>query len=399
MRVLWVKVGGLWPPDTGGRIRSFRMLQELSRRHRVTLLTTHRSPEECRELIAALPNCEKVDSVPHFTPKAGTAGFAAVLARSWLSSLPVDVLRWRSRTLRRKVREELASGAMDLCVSDFLVSFGNLPRRSRVPLVLFEHNVEHLIWKRLADNEPSRLKRALLQVEWRKMRRYEARSCRVARRTIAVSDHDRALLSADAGDADFRVIPTGVDTSFYRPSGVREDPMKLVFTGSMDWYPNEDGVLDFLESSFPLIRREAPRVSLSVVGRNPSARLKAAASAGIDVTGTVGDIRPYVAEAAVFVVPLRMGSGTRLKIFEALAMGKAVVSTSVGAEGLPLVPGEHYLRADHPADFAREVSSLLKDPERRKKLGAAGRSLVEKRFGWTQVTREFQNCVFDLVKS
>jgi len=135
-----------------------------------------------------------------------------------------------------------------------------------------------------------------------------------------------------------------------------------------------------------------PDVSLTVVGRSPRARLRAAArAADVRVTGTVADVRPHVAEAAVFVVPLRVGGGTRLKIFEALSMGKAVVSTTVGAEGLPLVPGEHYLRADEPADFARAVVALLRDPARRRRLGAAGRDLVEARYGWAMVTRAFEN--------
>jgi sugar transferase (PEP-CTERM/EpsH1 system associated) len=396
MRILWVKVGGLWPPDTGGRIRSFQMISELSRSHRVVLLTTHRSKDERRDLLAALPHCERIDSIPHEAPKAGTAAFAAALARSWLSPLPVDMLRWRSRTLRRRIREEITTGDLDLCVSDFLVSFASFPRKSRVPLVLFEHNVEHLLWKRLASLEPAPLKRALLELEWRKIRRFESRACRLARRTVTVSEQDRAFLAKEARGADFRVVATGVDTTFYRPNGAREDARKLVFTGSMDWYPNEDAVLDFLDASFPRIRRETEGVSLTVVGRNPSPKLRAAASRDVTITGTVPDVRPYVAEAAVYIVPLRLGSGTRLKIFEALAMGKAVVSTTLGAEGLPLVPGEHYLRADEPADFAREVTALLKDPERRRRLGAAGRRLVEERFSWPQVTREFQNDIADL---
>src|SRR6185503_7113005 len=144
-----------------------------------------------------------------------------------------------------------------------------------------------------------------------------------------------------------------------------------VFTGSMDWYPNEDGILYFADTILPLIRRECPDAQVTVVGRDPSARLRAAASGrGVRLTGTVEDVRPYMSDAAVYVVPLRVGGGTRLKIFEALAMGKPVVSTTVGAEGLPLVPGKHYLRADEPADFARAVVALLRDPARRRRLGA-----------------------------
>jgi glycosyltransferase involved in cell wall biosynthesis len=159
----------------------------------------------------------------------------------------------------------------------------------------------------------------------------------------------------------------------------------------MDWYPNEDAILYFIDAILPAIRACVPTASLTVVGRNPSSRLRAAAQgAGVTVTGTVDDVRPAIAAGAVYVVPLRVGGGTRLKIFEALAMGKAIVSTSVGAEGLPLVPGRHFVSADDPAGFASAVVTLLGDAERRRTLGQAGRELVTQRYSWGQVAREFE---------
>jgi glycosyltransferase involved in cell wall biosynthesis len=187
------------------------------------------------------------------------------------------------------------------------------------------------------------------------------------------------------------VVPTGVDTVYFSPYYREESAYQLVFTGSMDWYPNEDAILYFLNRILPIIRRELPGAALTVVGRNPSARLRIrAAEAGVHVTGLVVDVRPYMAGAAVYVEPLRIGGGTRLKIFEALAMGKAVVSTSIGAEGLPVIPGEHIVQTDDPDDFAHQVISLLKDPVRRRSLGMAGRRLVEERYAWPQVAREFE---------
>jgi len=223
------------------------------------------------------------------------------------------------------------------------------------------------------------------------MRRFEAQACARVSLTIAVSEADREVLAADAPGAKVRSISTGVDVSYFTPNGAHELPAGLVFTGAMDWYPNEDAMLYLVEAILPLIRREVSQASLVVVGRNPSPRLRtAAAEAGVHVTGTVDDVRPYVADAAVYVVPLRIGGGTRLKIFEALAMGKAVVSTTVGAEGLPLIPGEHFIQADGPADFAKAVVSLLRNPVRRRELGVAGRRLVEERYSWPSVAREFE---------
>jgi glycosyltransferase involved in cell wall biosynthesis len=234
-------------------------------------------------------------------------------------------------------------------------------------------------------------------VEWRKLRRYEAAACRRARLTIAVSAGDAEALARLAPGARVRAVPTGVDTAYFRPNGHPEPAPGLVFTGSMDWYPNEDAILHFIRTSLPRIRAAVPEVSLTVVGRNPSPALRAAQGPGIHVTGTVDDVRPFIAEAAVYVVPLRVGGGTRLKLFEALAMGKAVVSTTVGAEGLPLEPGQHFIEADGPVDFARAVVGLLRNPEQRLRLGAAGRRLVESRYSWSQVATEFEQRCMEVI--
>jgi glycosyltransferase involved in cell wall biosynthesis len=226
------------------------------------------------------------------------------------------------------------------------------------------------------------------------MRRFEARTCARVSLTLAVSEQDRALLEQASPGARVRAIATGVDTTFFAPTGQAAGAAQLVFTGSMDWFPNEDGILYFADSILPLVRREFPHTRVTVVGRDPSPRLRAAAATkGLRLTGTVEDVRPYVSEAAVCVVPLRVGGGTRLKIFEALAMGKPVVSTTVGAEGLPLVPGEHFLQADEPASFAGAVVS------RGDALGRAGRRLVEERHAWPQVARQFEATCREVVSS
>jgi sugar transferase (PEP-CTERM/EpsH1 system associated) len=393
VRILWVKIGGLWPPNTGGRLRSFHLVSELSRRHRVMVVTTHAPGEDPESLGVHLPRAEDVVSIPYAIPKRGSWRFAAALLQSWWSRLPVDLLKFRVPGVIQAVRERLDARSVDICVADFFSATADVPMPTSVPVVFFAHNVEYMIWKRLCEAERHRpLRRLLLALEWRKLRRSEARACARASMTLTVSEADRARLAADAAGATIRAIPTGVDTSYFAPDGSEEIPATLVFTGSMDWYPNEDAVLYFLESILPRIRREVPGTSFSIVGRSPTARViaAAAASAGVRVTGTVDDVRPHVARAAVYVVPLRVGGGTRLKIFEALAMGKAVVSTQVGAEGLPLESGRHFMQADDPADFATAVVTLLRDPRRRRELGVAGRQLVETRYSWRQVAREFE---------
>ena len=391
MRLIWVKVGGLWPVNTGGRIRSFHMLRELSRRHHVSLLTTHAPSEDPRALASALPECEVI-SVPWALAKRGSARFALALMGSWLSPLPVDLYKARVPALRRELSRRVAGDKVDLIVADFLLAAPNVGHSASSPTVLFAHNVEHVIWQRMREVERRGWRRALLALESRKMRRYESRACARARLTIAVSDADRRLLAAAAPSARVSAVPTGVDVDYFAPDGAAEVPDRLVFTGSMDWYPNEDGIQHFIEAVLPRIRREVPRAALTVVGRNPSARLRAlAAAADVEVTGLVDDVRPHMAAAAVYVVPLRVGGGTRLKIFEALSMAKAVVSTTIGAEGLPLTPGRDFLSADEPAAFADAVVALLRDPARRRAIGAAGRRLVEARYSWPRVVDEFEN--------
>jgi len=218
-RIVWVKIGGLWPLHTGGRLRSFHIVSELSRRHRVTVLTTHRPGEDPAALAAQLPHCERVVSFPHAAPKQASWRFVGSVARSWLSPLPVDLWKSRVPAVHAEVDRLLGGGRVDVCVADFLVAAPNVRLGGAVPVVLFAHNVEHMIWKRLATVEPRVWRRALLEVEWRKMRRCEARACTQAAVTIAVSDVDRALLTTAAPGARVFTVPTGVDTSYFAPDG------------------------------------------------------------------------------------------------------------------------------------------------------------------------------------
>ena len=168
----------------------------------------------------------------------------------------------------------------------------------------------------------------------------------------------------------------------------------------MDWLPNEDAMFYFVDEILPLIRREAPEVTLSIIGRSPSRKLKALATRHpeIKLTGQVEDVRPFLAQGAVNIVPIRVGGGTRLKIFEAMSMGKAIVSTTVGAEGLPVNHGEHLLVADNAANFAESTVRLLRNPVERAKLGNAARSLVESKYSWAAVAEDFVTVLKDVIK-
>ncbi len=390
MRILWVKFGGLWPLNSGGRLRSFNLLRELSREHAITVATTREQDSPPGQLADQLPDCRTVIEVPYRPVKHHDPRFPLVLAKSWLTGIPVDMERARIPELGRVVRSSLDTGGFDLCIADFLCSLPSVPRDGTVPVVLFEHNVEYMIWKRLASTCRSWPRRLILEKEWRRVCRYERRGCAEVERVITVSDADRDLLRSMVTGGSVFSVPTGVDTEYFSPRQDIPERKEVVFVGSMDWFPNEDAMRWFVADMLPALRRRVPDVLVTVVGRNPSVKLTRDLQAyNVSVTGTVADVRGFIARAAVCIVPLRIGGGTRLKIFEGLSMGKATVTTSVGGEGLPLVDGRDVVIADHPDDFAEQVAALILDPVRRRQLGEAGRELVVRRYGWPRVAKEF----------
>jgi sugar transferase (PEP-CTERM/EpsH1 system associated) len=316
--------------------------------------------------------------------------------------LPYAVAKYRSTAFRRKLDELLKEQPFDLIVCDFLFPAVNLPRRLPCPAVIFTHNVESEIWRRHAETRPGALGRFLYGWQHRRMLRYEGRTLERFDGVLAVSDADRATFLRLYGDGvprPVQVVPTGVDTGYFAPEASPADSRTLVFTGSMDWLPNEDAMVYFCREVLPLIRADEPAVTLSIVGRAPTpAVTKLAEDHGVTVTGRVDDVRPHMREAAVYVVPLRIGGGTRLKIFEAMAMGRAVVSTTVGAEGLPVTSGEHLVLADEPRTFARAAVRLLRDVGRRRALETAARAFVVERYDWSAVAGDLEDALIRIAR-
>jgi glycosyltransferase involved in cell wall biosynthesis len=278
-------------------------------------------------------------------------------------------------------------------VCDFLAPSPNVPDALPCATLLFQHNVEALIWQRHWQVARNPVTKAYLWDQWRKMRRFEAAECRRYDHVVAVSAADREIMERDYGlQGRVSDVPTGVDTDFFRPVGdVPVESSSLVFTGSMDWLPNPDAIRYFAAEILPRIRSQVPEVSLTVVGRHPTPDLVELArrEPAIKLTGFVNDVRPYMERAAVYVVPLRIGGGTRLKVYEAMAMEKPIVSTTIGAEGLPVTDGEELLLADDPQHFADAVVALLRDPARARAIGRAGAERVRRDFGWAGVATRF----------
>lgn len=392
MKIFWIKAGSLFPLDTGGKIRTWNILRELGRRNKTTILTFYPSyqqesqdPTECQ--------LSGLISMPVPMPEKYSLRYRLDYLRRLPSPVPYVVGQYGFSRVRERVQRLLQKERFDVAVCDFLFPCLNFPDRLPCPKVLFAHNVETVIWERHFRVTRNPLWKSVAGLEYWKMQRFESARCRTFDHIISVSEVDRQWFSEFMPASRISALPTGVDLDYFRPQAVQEDRRKLVFTGSMDWLANEDAILFFAKRILPLILRAVPGVTLTVAGRNPTEKLRLLAQCNphVQLTGTVPDVRPFIAEAAVYVLPLQVGGGTRLKIFEAMAMGKAIVSTQIGAEGLPVVPGKHLLIENDPQDFAAAVVKLLDQISLRRQLGEAARSLVESRYGWPEVGRIFHS--------
>jgi sugar transferase (PEP-CTERM/EpsH1 system associated) len=394
MHILWVKNELLHPLDKGGRIRTYEMLRRLRDHHRVTYIALDDGTITPEQRARALEYCDDLVLVPwRRAPLRGVRRGLAAL-RNLASSLPFALAPYRSSAMARVIRERCGSVAdrVDVVVCDFLTPSLNVPDDLGCPAVLFQHNVEAMIWERRAKVASNPVVRLYMRSQWRRMRRVEREQCLRFDHVVAVSPEDAAVFRQQYGVERVSSVPTGVDTEFFKPSGmVARAPGSIVFTGSMDWMPNEDGMAFFVDDVLPLVRRTVPDATLTIVGRNPTARVRAMAEgrADITVTGTVPDVRPFLEAASVVVVPLRIGGGTRIKIYEAMGMERAVVSTTIGAEGLDVVNGEHILLADDPQSFADAVIALLRAPDRAQQIGQRAASHVRAHFGWAAVAEQF----------
>lgn len=402
MNILWLKTELLHPVDKGGKIRTYHMLKELKREHRITYLTLDDGAAGADAREHAAEYCDELVTVAHRTREKFSAAFYGELALNLVSPLPYFMKKYESREMRRRVAEHASKlGRGDVLVCDFLNPAINMPQGLTCATVLFQHNVEAEIWRRHYEVQAHPVKKAYLRGQWRKTRAYERRACRGFDYVVAVSREDREMMQREYGVDAISDVPTGVDTEFFRPRGREQrEAHNVVFTGSMDWLPNEDAIQFFTSKILPLVRERVPDVTLTVVGRNPLPSLVELGKrdASVVVTGRVDDVRPYMERAAAYVVPLRIGGGTRLKIYEAMAMEQPIVSTTVGAEGLPVRDGAELLLADTPEDFAASLVRVLTDEDMAREMGARAAATVRARFGWDKVAASFAGACAEAVR-
>jgi glycosyltransferase involved in cell wall biosynthesis len=389
LRILWVKGGKLLPVDTGGKIRSYNILRQLARTHSVTFLSYYGGQKDEAyeaEIRREMPGAETISTAA----RDGTAFSQSVeYIRLILQSAPFAVSKFTDLRVRRLVTSWVGERKFDVAVCDFLSASLNFPDNLFTPTVLFQHNVETSLWQRLAATEPNPIRRVAYGLEARKMARYEPAALRKFHHVIAVSENDRQQMLAMCPSCPISVVPTGVDTTKYVVAPpASADPPQIVFLGSMDWEPNIDAVIYFCREIFPRVRAAVPNAKFQIVGRNPHPPVRQLASDYVEVTGTVPSVVGYLRDATVVVVPLRIGGGTRLKIFEAMAMGKAVVSTSIGAEGLGIKDGQDLILADEAPSFAEATIRILRDGAFRRQYEQAAAKLAA-RYDWSNIVEQF----------
>lgn len=392
-RLAFVSPVFLFPNDAGGKIRTTNILRGLLGGHFEVTLVSPATPVQVDQWQSELKGvCDEFVSW-HPTPARPRWRRGLDL----LGSLPVNVKADLTRAGLDAVRRVCQRPDIDLVVFDFVHSAVLVPPALKCPAVCFTHNAESEIFARHAQQAADRWHRWMWSSQHRKMSHFEGHALRRFQRVIAVSERDARFFGDRYGVAHAEAIPTGVDLGFFAwsappPVDAAHAPT-VVFTGSMDWAANIDGMQFFLGQVWPLVLSQQPDARFVVVGRNPPASLQTLAkrTRQVEFTGFVDDVRPYVHAAHAFVIPLLVGGGTRIKAFEAMAMGCPVVSTTIGMEGLDAEPGRHFLVRDEPTAMADALLLLLRDGRTREYLSREARVLVETRFGHREVARVFED--------
>lgn len=389
MKVLWVNTNFMHPTTKGGQIRTLEMLRHLNRRHEIHYVAIE-NPAHPEGPARANEYSSKSYPFRYEIPDKRSAAFWGELVRGLVSKTPVAVERFHPPGMREFLEGLIARERFDRAVVDHLAPTSYFPDLAHA--VFFQHNVETVIWRRRAEHAEHTLSRWYNRMQAERMLEYEGRVSREAGHIVAVSDTDAYEMRTLFHVKQVSVIPTGVNLEYFQmpapPPPKRSD---LVFVGSMDWMPNVDGMLWFVREVLPIIRRKRD-CRVTIAGRLPPPEIQRLAEAdqGIEVTGTVPDIRPYLWGAAASIVPLRIGGGTRLKIYESMGAKTPVVSTTVGAEGLEVHPPEDIRIADSAEDFAKECLDLLENEGTRERVATAAWEMVSTHFSWEHVARRFE---------
>ena len=369
------------PLDSGGKIKTYHTLKALAGRHEVRVVAYLRDENERSHLPDLLHLCPQVEPVPL---SRGKATQIADLASSLLTRRSFIVSRDFRADMLQAVQREIDRFRPDIVHIDHLQMAQFVDFSGPYATVLDHHNVESAIIQRIAKTSASPPTRVYANIEWPKLRAYELDVCRKCDLVLTVSDEDKnTIQTLDPAIRNVCTVPIGVDVHGQMPVERNPDSQNILSLGAMHWPPNIDSMRYFCRDIYPLVKRKFPACRLTIAGQRPPRAIRSLASdRSITVTGYVNDTVSLARDCGVFVVPLRSGSGVRVKILNAMAMSLPIVSTSIGAEGLAVTPGEHMLIADTPATFANAVTRVLSNRDLAQRLGRAGRELAVERYSW-----------------
>jgi glycosyltransferase involved in cell wall biosynthesis len=396
MNILFLSTRSPYPLISGHSLRTYHILKGATEKHSVTLVTFVQLPEhelKDENLKHLRGFCKAV--YPFKIPAdMSRTKLATMLFLNLFSSLPFVGQKYDAPLMRQKIREIMQTEHIDLVHVDMLPLTVYINEFKSLPRILVNHNVESVRLYRWFQTEPNPIKKAYLGLQWLKLRSFERSAMNKFDGCVVVSEIDRELLLKMGVKSKLFVVPNGTNTEFFKSTGKKVIDNSVLWIGHMDVHTNKDAVLYFWREIYPILQKKYPEVKMTFVGTAPPKEIADAARADghVRVTGFVDDIRPFIEEAAVMVVPIRIGSGTRLKILDAMAMGKAIVSTSIGCEGINVSNGRNILIADHPYDFANKTIGLLKSPDLRTNLGENALELA-KSYDWNLI-REKQEAVY-----
>lgn len=390
LRVVVVDEEIPYPLNTGKRIRTYHLLSRLAQKHQILFLShPNIIPEEYDEAMRRFQSlgieCRTIGRpLPTQSVLSQGLGFYGKLAMNLASTRPYLVDKHRSPAMQKEIDSVNRVEHIDLWHCEWTPYAQYFHNAIACPVVISAHNVESLIWERYYANERNAAKRWYIRHQWKKLKQFERWAFSRASYVVAVSKQDASLAAKDFDARRAYVVENGVDMSSFRSSGSPRVPDRLLFVGSLDWRPNLDGVVQFIEQTLGRIRASRPNAEFHIVGRRPPEWLRELAhrTAGVVLHADVEDVRPHFDASQLMVVPLRIGGGSRLKILEAAAMRLPVASTRIGAEGLEFIPGQHYLAANSIAELTAPIIDALENPDRLIPMAESAFAVAEEKYDW-----------------
>lgn len=399
LRILFVTYGLPWPLQTGSRIRDYNLIKRISQHHSVCLLSLVEFPEEVDLLPQLKQYCDLVDVVG--TRRRSKWEHMPGIVRCLLAGRPLETTAFFYDEMASKIRETVTTWDVDIVQIEqsFLAPYIEaLPADSRSKKILSFENVAFMQYRRMLRLHTGAEEKSRNLLNWILMRHWEPKYAEQFDHCLVVSPLEGQMLQSANPNLTVSVIENGVDTELYQPLTEAPDGNALLYVGTMRYHPNVDAILHFCNIILPLVQREVPDAKLIAVGRDPTLEIRELAARGnVVVTGHVPNVIPYYDQSRVSIVPLRAGGGTRLKILESMALGRPVVSTSLGCEGLSVADWENIMIADTPSEFAERVVRLLTDRELRDRIASNARHLVETHYDWSAISRKLIAVYSDVV--